>query len=414
MITVSIYDKKLITDDNAISDGVKFETVKFIFPEKWLKYKKTAVFKGENGKCINVVLDRENQLCLSENECYIPHEMLKGEYFFISVFGTLDDSLATTTKEKIEVFKSGYAEGEAPKDPTPSEYQQLISLAESTKKIAESVRNDADNGVFKGEKGDKGDKGDSSDLDVEYLNQNYAGVIKNTAMGTALAIKDAANFTQPLKFNLSSDEVSDFSGITVKVYGKNIINSEGQVYFSKYNGAVYTMSAVGLRGKYLSMQAMADFTNTIEDTATVNCSIQFLDINGTQVTRNWSVSVDKNSSSKITALTMLVPEAAYEVKFHLSVFFNGAGAAQSGSSIAVKNLMIELGNRVTEYQKYTSPKVIYPKENGECDEIFSNVSDITVLTDAVDEKIIIKCDYIADTKKYIDNKLNELSAISLE
>lgn len=163
MIIANIYDKELIIDSCVVSDGVKFETVKFNFPESWNGYSKTAVFTFEDNVPINVVLDAENELCISDSECYIPHEVLKSPMFYISVFGILGDSVATTTKAEVKVLRSGYAEGEAPAEPTPSEYQQLINISLETKEIAQSVRNDADSGIFKGEKGDKGDKGEKGE-----------------------------------------------------------------------------------------------------------------------------------------------------------------------------------------------------------------------------------------------------------
>lgn len=42
-------------------------------------------------------------------------------------------------------------------------YQQIIVLCEDAQAIAQSVRDDADSGAFKGEKGDKGDQGDKGD-----------------------------------------------------------------------------------------------------------------------------------------------------------------------------------------------------------------------------------------------------------
>lgn len=161
MIELKFLDNQLIDAKDVISDSVKFETVKFAFPNNWAGYKKTAVFKVESGACYNIVLEKENPLCVAENECYIPHEVLVEDKFFISAFGVSGDSLITTTEVEITVIKSGYALGGAPNNPTPSEYQQIIELTEKTKQIAQSVRDDAENGVFNGTKGDKGEKGDT-------------------------------------------------------------------------------------------------------------------------------------------------------------------------------------------------------------------------------------------------------------
>ena len=159
MIKANIYDKKLFVENLTVSDSVKFDTVRFTFPDSWNGYTKTALFKTESGETIKVVLDAANPLCLNENECYIPYEVIKSPCFYLSVFGVFGESVATTTEVKVPVLQSGYAEGKEPSEPTPTEYQQIINLATETKEIAQSVRTDADNGLFKGEKGDKGDQG---------------------------------------------------------------------------------------------------------------------------------------------------------------------------------------------------------------------------------------------------------------
>ncbi len=163
MIKLNFFNNELMDKNTAIADSVKFETVKFVFPDNWAGYKKTAVFKSKSGFCCNVVLEQENPLCVGEDECYIPHEMLLEDEFNVSVFGVLGESVATTTEVKITVIESGYSLGDAPHNPTPTEYQQLIELTEKTKQIAQSVREDADNGVFKGDKGEKGDTGDKGE-----------------------------------------------------------------------------------------------------------------------------------------------------------------------------------------------------------------------------------------------------------
>ena len=143
---------------HAIADGINFDRMFFEFPKSWDGYVKTAVFSYNNA-VYSVILQQGNPLCISKNECYIPHEVLKENGFEVSVFGTLGDSRATTQTANIKVVESGYAEGQIPSEPTLSEYEQLVNLATETKLIAQSVRDDADNGAFKGEKGDKGEQG---------------------------------------------------------------------------------------------------------------------------------------------------------------------------------------------------------------------------------------------------------------
>ncbi len=150
---------KLSVDENPVSHGVLFEEVEFSFPETWSDYVKTAVFSTPDDTVVSVILEDGNRLFTQENRCHIPHEVLNPEGFYLSVFGTKDTSRATTTRVFVNVFKSGYAVGDVPQEPTPSQYEQLVAIAAHSESVASSVRQDADNGVFNGEKGDTGAAG---------------------------------------------------------------------------------------------------------------------------------------------------------------------------------------------------------------------------------------------------------------
>ena len=158
---------------SSVSDSIKYEKIKFDYPRDWEGLAKTAVFRNGN-KTLSVVLDGNNSLCISDDECYIPHEMLTGEEFTVSVFGENSDTRATTEQTAIKIKKSGYGEGDTPAEPTPTEYQQLVNISNATKEIANeakeevsALKTDAANGVFKGEKGDKGDKGDTGPQGIQ-------------------------------------------------------------------------------------------------------------------------------------------------------------------------------------------------------------------------------------------------------
>ena len=186
MIEAQILENhKIMISKNAVSDSVKYETIRFRFPKSWDTYVKTATFKTEDAT-VSVILQEGNPLCVSENECYIPHEALSFPGFSVSVFGNESDTLATTANGFVTVIKSGYEEGVSPKEPTPDEYSQIIALMTETKDIAQSVRDDADNGLFKGEKGDKGDKGDSGTGNV-LADQKYNPKSENAQSGKAVA-----------------------------------------------------------------------------------------------------------------------------------------------------------------------------------------------------------------------------------
>lgn len=273
MIEAQILENhKIMVSKNAVSDSVMYETIKFSFPKEWEGYEKTAVFKsGETA--VSVLLKEGNPLCLTEDECYIPHEVLVFPGFTVSVFGNIGETLATTARGFVSVVQSGYEQGDAPKEPTENEYAQILDIMNQTKTIAQSVRDDADSGLFKGSKGDKGDqgekgdkgeqgiqgtkgekgdKGDTQPVDISYnpLSQNAqsgsavcqallfkANDLKlKTEVAKSITIKDSAD-KRLVSFNIygkSSQSgtptadapvnVVNIQNPTVRILGKNLFN----------------------------------------------------------------------------------------------------------------------------------------------------------------------------------------------
>lgn len=113
MILATVHANGVLTiNDSAsaivVAGSVKHETVKFLFPDNWKAYRKTAVFSAYGVEPVSIELDdNDNELYIREDECYIPSAVLSGDNFYVSVTGACGaDALkkATTTKAKIEVL----------------------------------------------------------------------------------------------------------------------------------------------------------------------------------------------------------------------------------------------------------------------------------------------------------------------
>ena len=175
MINVDIENNgQVVVYGTTITDSARSEKIHFNFPDSWNGYVKKALFKNGE-KSVGVFLNADKTICTGEDECFIPHEVIKAPQFTVSVFGVSGDSRVTSAEATIKVTESGYTKGDFPTNPSPTEYEQLLNIAAETKKIAQSVRTDADNGNFKGEKGDigpqgdKGEKGDTGEQGVQGI-----------------------------------------------------------------------------------------------------------------------------------------------------------------------------------------------------------------------------------------------------
>lgn len=106
---------------------------------------KTALFvQGEYSK--SAILD-ENGVC------EIPWEFFDADSTTFGYVSVYCGDLVTANRVVVDIVKSGYQDSDASVPPSPDVYQQLMKLAEDTKEIAQSVRDDADNCVFDGEEG---------------------------------------------------------------------------------------------------------------------------------------------------------------------------------------------------------------------------------------------------------------------
>lgn len=130
MLIAKLNGQKLtVASDTVVSDSVKYLTVRFEFSKEWDGYLKTAMFFGEDGSNYSVPMLKGNSMCLGENTCYVPYEAIKNPGFEISVFGINGESVITSDKVLVQVKESGYCEGETPREPTATEYNQLMEVA---------------------------------------------------------------------------------------------------------------------------------------------------------------------------------------------------------------------------------------------------------------------------------------------
>lgn len=101
-----------------------------------------------------------------ENGAYsIPSELTRETGSILTcLIGYVGEVQRVTSEQESQplvVAKSGPVGGTDPADEQPDLWQKLMETIEETERIAQSVRDDADAGKFKGEKGDKGDPGSS-------------------------------------------------------------------------------------------------------------------------------------------------------------------------------------------------------------------------------------------------------------
>ena len=168
-----------------VATGMVGAPVRFTFDSAWDGVSgKTAVFR-----CGGV----EKQALLSaDGAAAIPHEVLTtpGLTLDVGVYGTRsngDTWPAPTPFCSCGTVLRGAGVTDDAAQATPTLVQQILN-------VAQSVRDDADNGDFQGAKGDKGDKGDTGDSAYQAAcAAGYTGTAQEFAEGMAALADYAVN-----------------------------------------------------------------------------------------------------------------------------------------------------------------------------------------------------------------------------
>ena len=164
MITIPVKVKKrIITCKKAIvEDNVNTYRVQLTTDEEWEEFAGSIRMIFYNDQ-INDESQNPKDVLVTGPEVTIPWEVLsESGNLYLTLVGEMDGKRIITQKMNapIVVNRSGVSDGTDPSDPTPSVIELIVATASEAKKIAQSVRDDADAGKFNGQPGPKGDKGD--------------------------------------------------------------------------------------------------------------------------------------------------------------------------------------------------------------------------------------------------------------
>lgn len=115
------------------ADSVEYILAAFNFDESWNELYKTAIFR---------VGELVYHAPLEDNSCKIPFEALKEPIMYISAFGVLGNTRATTAELPIQIQNSGYTICE-PSAPTPDPYNYFIEKANELRNEAVAAANES-------------------------------------------------------------------------------------------------------------------------------------------------------------------------------------------------------------------------------------------------------------------------------
>ncbi len=448
MITIEVNGQDIFEKHSVIAtDSINYPEIKFKFSADWDGLAKTVIFKNPSGEtAVSVVLNSD--------ECKVPYEVLKEKEFSVSVYGVKDNLRITTAECRIPVIKSGFvAETDEPSSPTPTEYEQILSIMQENRQISENLRKDAEDGKFKGEKGDKGDtgaqgiqgvKGDKGDTGEQGIkgdkgdrgekgdtgaqglkgdkgDKGDVGEISKLEMsslccnniiakksGTSIRIADASPNEHIIKLKFTSNSTDNFENVILKKYGKNLFNYPYYDKSKTVNGITFTDNGDG--------------TVTANGTATDRALFSLYrnkNKNEFDLTKDYTVTggagtkqyllLDFYKNEKwIKTLSQRTEDLKVnfsDIDFDNIYIYIGIEKDEVLDNVVFKP-QLELGNKSTEYEKY-SLKEYVSSANGTVENIKS-LPNMTFMTNNHD--FTIEAEYNRDINKVI----SELQALILD
>ena len=140
-------------------DSYGLETLQLVPDALWADLSIVATFNAPGGSHKRVKADTD--LCVQVPPEAVENEGGVGTVVFV---GLQDGQRRISRDLEYTVADHGNADGTEAAPPTPDLVQQILSAANTAEKTANSVREDADAGKFKGEQGQPGPKGDTPDI----------------------------------------------------------------------------------------------------------------------------------------------------------------------------------------------------------------------------------------------------------
>ncbi len=220
-----------------------------------------------------------------------------------------------------------------------------------------------------------------------------AEALKGSASGTdIIAIADVSHIEHNVKCWVSSDTVTDLSAVTVKRYGKNLVNSTD---FDVNRSITITLDNPLPAGTYT-------ISGLFTTTATQGL-VQFVYASGGTTSGNLDVGYDNNPNKRAVATRTFSKPIA-----KINIYAGFGYTASAGHTASVADFMIEKGSTATDYEPYIEPTEHTANADGMVEGIRSLYPTTTLSSDT--QGVIITAEYIKDIDKAFEERLAALEA----
>lgn len=225
--------------------------------------------------------------------------------------------------------------------------------------------------------------------------------VTQSVSGSHILINNASSNQRNFSVKATSDSLTDFSGVTVTRYGKNLANiyaglrndilKEDNGSFILTRGSSRFSNIMPL---YVPQKTILKISATIEENTTgYNLGIQFIAKDGTNSYGDLNVTTGKST---------FTVGAKDIVGFQLFL----EAATTEGQYVKFKDFQIEISPTFTDYEPYIE-QVVNVNADGTIYDLFPLSPNMVIVPS--DESVVLECNYDVTLQTYIDSRFTELS-----
>jgi hypothetical protein len=217
---------------------------------------------------------------------------------------------------------------------------------------------------------------------------NESKYMHPTISGSAISVNDVNSMEHSLGVELTSDTITDLSGVEVSRYGKNLCSN----IFSEYANTNYCSFYIGnvplimsLKDKDTSVDISGCYFGWAVDPNNVNNGYRWVVENGTVKSLKTNTSVQNGKRCP-----------------YLIIYPGGDNAETTLNKIMQRwDIQVELGTVATEFEPYKSYLTATASADGTVEGLTSLSPNMTLVSDT--EGVTINCEYYRDIDTYINN-----------
>lgn len=229
---------------------------------------------------------------------------------------------------------------------------------------------------------------------------NVSNSLKGIKSGAIVVAKDVSPIEHNLSVKLTSDTITDFSGITVSRYGKNLFNPKilTDAGFSLNSNGYYVGKVKTLNDFYDGYNGQLPLPDFIPNT---QYTISFEGYTQKDISSSGGIyiriSYTDNTNDYLQLSVQTIKKYSRTTQKNKSVQKISVSYGAEGESLAyIKNFMICVGSD-DEFEEYKLPKVYNSSYNGVVNKAISLYPSVTLLTDS--PEVNIEMEYNRDINK---------------